>query len=291
MAEPNEKTKAALIELDKPLEEMNKTELFAVADELKIPGRYDMNKAQLLAALEEALTNPEPAAEGEDALVDAGEELEGTDGADGDRPTSPSNPPPAEDPIAAAAAAAKERTELEAKLVADAEERERTEQAQAKVDRELAETQARERSDEEKRARETARREAHANNQLHEDDRLTIMRADTAQLESLLLDVNFPAFMGDAVKVELAARKKRAEATEHKRLQRSPNKQFKITSGPAGMRYVTKEAYSTTLPLGSIITPLAYDLQHVADQGFTWEMIAGVELSEDQMGNPVSVAK
>jgi hypothetical protein len=47
---------------------------------------------------------------------------------------------------------------------------------------------------------------------------------------------------------------------------------------------VTKEGYTTTLPIGSIVSPLTHDLGHVQAQGFEWEPVAAVQHEEDQMG-------
>lgn len=286
-------------EITKPLGEMSKTELFEIADELKIAGRYDMNKAQLLAAVEEALTapdEPEPAKE-----VDGEQGQPSADTPDPSAPTNPLNDKPEEpkpeepkEPIDLAAVAkvqGAERTELEARLLAEAQEREReTREAEEKAERERQVRDAEIRM-QAARQREEERRVAHANNRLHEDDTTAIMRADEEKLRVVLQDPQLPHFIAEAIRGELTARAARAEQAEMSRLQRSPEKQFKVTKGPALMRYVSKDGFVTTLPMGSLLTPLTHDLAHVASQGFEWQEIEGVELSRDQLGNLVSTAR
>ncbi len=292
----------------KPLAEMTKDELFELAQEHQIPGRHDMKKADLLAAVEEALTAPdiEPTAEGEadgtepfapsgeadteegDPSADSQDELneEGPQGGDAELDPKPEESKGPADPAELAA--------LEASLQADAKLREQqereAEQAKLAADEEarrVADAVALEAS--EKIAADRAA--AHAAGQLTDDDRRDLMRAPADALEDLLEDETVPQFVQDGVRAEQERRKRQATLDNATRLMQSPNKQFKIVSGPAGMRYVTPTAYVTTLPVGSIVTPLAYDLKHVAEQGFTWEPIKGVEIREDQLGNQVSTAK
>lgn len=304
--------------ITKPLADMTKDELFELAQERQIPGRHDMKKADLLAAVEEALTAPEtepaPPPEGQDgtepfapspADQDALNEAEPQD--DSEPKTKPENLKPEPlvdakpedatdpDPEKAAAALVAGRAELEASLRADAQAREKLEreaeqarmqeaqQARREADAKLAEQRAKVAAD---------RAAAHAAGQLTDDDRRDLMRASDGDLDAILLEGDTPEFVRVAVKEEQARRKRQEKLDSAKRTMRtSPTRQFKITSGPAGMRYVTPSAFSTTLPLGSIVSALSYDLKHVAEQGFEWEPIAGVEISEDQLGNQVSAAK
>lgn len=306
--------------ITKPLEDMTKAELFEIAQERQIPGRHDMTKAALFEAVQEALTapttEPAPAPDGteslspdaQDALNEEGppsdEDLDKAitevfgEGADAETPTNPTNENPSAPPAAPTAeelaAAADARAELERGLLADATERERLEREQEAERQEEAERQrsvaiARQRELDEQRA--AARVAAHAAGQLTDEDRLDLMKADPDMLKEIAEDPGAPEFVKEGVRQELTRRERQATLDNAKRLMRSPNKQFKITAGPVGMRYVTKTAYVTTLPLGSILSPLAYDLQHVAQQGFTWEEIKGVEVTEDQLGNQVSQAK
>jgi len=290
----------------KPLEEMTKDELFAEAQRLEIPGRYDMKKAELLAAVEEVLTAPPKAAEGPDAessgpdaTVETGDPAGGGAGPDSEA-TNPVNEKPEKseandtqppDPESDAAALAAQNAELEAKLIADAQERERKEredEANAEAKRAREAQQAAE-------AKEAARAAAHAAGQLTEDDRVRIMRADDHDLLEIAAQTKDDPkwhFVYVAVLQEQERRVNVAkQGAASRQLMQSPDAQFKITAGPKDMRYVSPSAYVTTLPLGCIVSPLTHDMQHLQQQGFEWAPIAGVQLGEDQLGNPVSVAQ
>ncbi len=264
--------------ITKPLEEMTKAELFEIAQERQIPGRYDMHKDQLLKAVEEALTAPEtdpaPAPGGEeggDGDEDDGEigeldpedqdalneQPEEGDGKGVEPPTNPDNPKPSAPPAADDAAA-----------------------HLAKV----AEQQAREKVAADRAA-------AHANGQLTEEDRVAILRAPKGDLKEMVDDSATPEFARVAIKAELERREAVAKHHAAKSLMKSPLKQYRITKGPSNMRYVTPSMFVTTLPIGSIVSPLAHDLAHVQAQGFEWEEVKGVEIREDQLGNQVSTAK
>ncbi len=165
--------------ITKPLEEMTKAELFEIAQERQIPGRYDMHKDQLLKAVEEALTAPEtepaPAPGGEEGVdgdEDDGEigeldpedqdalneQPEEGDGKGVEPPTNPDNPKPSAPPAADDAAA-----------------------HLAKV----AEQQAREKVAADRAA-------AHANGQLTEEDRVAILRAPKGDLKEMVDDHQGP---------------------------------------------------------------------------------------------------
>lgn len=310
--------------ISKPLEEMTKSELFEIAQERQIPGRHDMTKAALFEAVQEALTAPETdpappleetpdgteplspdaqdalnesdASDGDDELDKAVAEVFG-DGADREPATNPTNENPSAPPAPTAeelAAAAASRAELERGLLADAAAREQAEreleaQRQAEAAQQRALAHAREQ--ELREQAEAARVAAHAAGQLTDQDRLDLMQADKDDLKDLADDPTTPAFIREGIEQELARRARQETLDNAKRMMRSPLKQFKINGGPQGMRYVTKTAYVTTLPLGSVLSPLSYDLSHVAQQGFTWDEIDGVEVTEDQLGNQVSIAK
>lgn len=311
--------------ITKPLEEMTKTELFEIAQERQIPGRHDMTKAALFEAVQEALTAPEtdPAppleetpdgteplspeaqdalnggdADSEDDLDKAVAEVFGEGANERELPTNPTNENPSAPPAAPTAeelaAQADARAELERGLLADAaarEQKERELEAQRQADAAQQRAVAEARAQELREQAEAARVAAHAAGLLTDQDRLDLMKADEDDLKDLAEDPTTPAFIREGIQQEMARRVRQATLDNAKRMMRSPHKQFKITGGPQGMRYVTPTAYVTTLPLGSVVTPLAYDLKHVAQQGFTWEEIAGVEIVEDQLGNQVSAAK
>jgi hypothetical protein len=139
--------------------------------------------------------------------------------------------------------------------------------------------------------KEAERAAAHAAGKLTEDDRVAVLRAPDRALQELVDDPAVPDFVRSAVVAEQARRKEGAKIQAARLLMQSPEKQFKITGGPAGMRYVTKTAYSTTLQLGCVVSPVSYDLVHVAEQGFTWEEIEGIEITRDQLGFQISTAK
>lgn len=293
--------------ITKPLEEMTKAELFEIAQQREIPGRYDMNKEALFKAVEEALTAPtEPApppSEGE--ATEEGEEPAEGEEVDGEaEATNPVNEKPdaelektsdtkAAEPVVDPAVLAAQRGALEAELLKGAQERE------AKLRETEAAEEARKRLElralEEKKQADAAA--AHAAGLLTEDDKLMILRASSEELEGLLGD-SPPEFVRVAVTAEVERRKLVKKSRETRALVKSPHKQFKITgntrllpSGLPNMRYVTPTAYVTSLPVGSLVTPLAHDLLHVQDQGFTWEEVKGIEHGEDQLGNRTSVAK
>jgi hypothetical protein len=278
----------AFAPITKPLEEMNRDELFALAQEREIPGRYDMKKADLLKALEEELTKPESDSE---ADGDSEEEGDGEGDADAEPKTNPENPKPSETPPADPDPA-QEKAALEAQLLKDAQDREtklRQEEA-AELDRQAQDAQAR---SEKKRADDEA---AHAAGLLTEEDKLEIVRSTDAQLAEALKPVAdgeqpLPDFVRVALEAEVARRANVKKTAAAKALVKSPTRQFRITGGPKDMRYVTPTAYVTTLPVGSIVSPLAHDMVHVQEQGFTWEPVVGIELGEDQLGNKTSTAK
>lgn len=282
-------------EINKPLEDMTRDELFAIAQEKKIPGRYDMKKDELLRAVEEALTAPEGEGGTEEARADLGGEVTGIiariaeedrdllsklanggELSDGEPDTLPPSPGSAE-----------ANGELERQLMADANAREeviRQEEEATKRQHEIDAQLVTEKAAADRAA-------AHAAGQLTEQDRLDILRADDGDLQSILADPDVPEFILTAVRAEVARRLQVAKQAKTKQLMKSPNKQFKIKAGPAGMRYVSPSSYVTTLPVGSIVSPLTHDLLHVEAQGFEWEEMIGVELTTDQLGNQVSTAK
>lgn len=272
MAEP-------LAPITKPLEEMTRPELLSLATERKIVGRFDMKKEELLHALEEELTKPveTPTELKTNPVNEKPEELTAA---------SDTQPP---DPGTDAAKLKAQNAELEAQLVKDAEARERQSRNDEAIEkaRKAQEAQA----VAEKKAADAAA--AHAAGQLTEDDRVTILRASDKELADLLADEEDPPadFVRVALVAEVARRKSATKQAQAKALVKSPNKQYRITKGPPGMRYVTPTSYVTTLPVGSIVSPLAHDMAHVQAQGFEWEPMAGLELTEDQLGNRTSIAK
>lgn len=314
--------------ITKPLEEMTRTELFEIAQERQIPGRHDMTKAALLKAVEEAVTAPEPKSETEpappleetdgteplagpgdgseegddedsdddqDALNDEdGDEDEDGESEEGDEDEEaapetnrdPKPQPPAADP--------NELALMEQALLEDAKAREAKTLEDERLSREAAE-QARlvenARLKEQREKADADRLAAHAAGQLTEEDRLDLMRADADDLVDLLDAEDTPEFVKAGIRVEQERRKQTAKLNNATKLMQSPHKQFKITAGPKDFRYVTPTSYVTTLPLGSIVSPLSYDLKHLAEQGFEWEQIKGVQLGEDQLGNQTSAAK
>ena len=303
MAEVQNENAAAIAKLleGKTLEEMKHPEILEVAELLQITGRHSMKKAALLEAVQAglaALANPSstPASDTEPPSSEANPTDPPPAGGDqgdedGERITQP--PDPVEEEAAEAAQAralAAEREQLEAELVRAAEEKQRQEEAREAAEREEAERQrvaaAGRRSGKasaEERAKAEARAAAHARGELTDEDWADIRSASTEDLAQLLVDAEVPGFVLAAVREEHDKRKRREQLEIQRKAFTSPVEQYRITSGPNGMRFVV-DGYVTTLPEGSIVGPLTHNMGEVRAQGFAWERLTEVVHKVDQMG-------
>jgi type IV secretory pathway VirB10-like protein len=297
MAEVQNETAAAIAKLleGKSLEEMKHPEVLELAELLQITGRHSMKKVALLEAVQAglaSLANPSsaPASDTEPPSSEAtptDPPPAGDEG--GERITQPPNPDEEETAEAAQARALAERKRLEGELVLAAEENQRQEaerqreEEEAERQRTAAASRKRGAKDAEERARAEARAAAHARGELTDEDWSDIRSASTNDLAQLLVDGDAPSFVLTAVREEHDKRKRREQLEIQRKAFMSPVEQYRITGGPNGMRFVV-DGYVTTLPLGSIVGPLTHNMSEVRSQGFTWELLAEVVHSIDQMG-------
>lgn len=121
--------------------------------------------------------------------------------------------------------------------------------------------------------------------QLSQDELRKIVAAKTEQLEMILGDQDLPGYLRTAVETEVQQRRDKVLAHQRQAASESEIERWQVIKGG---RYVTKEAYVTTLPVGSVVTPYTHDLAHVRQQGIVLERIQGVITTADQLGRPVT---
>jgi hypothetical protein len=115
-----------------------------------------------------------------------------------------------------------------------------------------------------------------------------IFAASTASLELVLDDQNLDATLRQAVERELKTRQDREAAEKQLVSRTSEIERWKVVKGG---RYVGRDGFITTLPVGSMCTPLTHDLAHVRSQGIELQRLSELEIKLDQMGNQISVLK
>ncbi len=114
-----------------------------------------------------------------------------------------------------------------------------------------------------------------------------ITAGKTDQLE-LILEDDLEPYLRVAIEAELNARRSKARAEQEAQEAQSALVRWRVVRGG---RYVTKDAYVTTLPVGSVITELTHDLEHVKRQGIELARIETLSTERDQLGNPITVMR
>jgi len=240
-------------DLNKPLEDMTKTELYELATELEIVGRKQLNRDELEAAVRERMAFNAKQGDGseegdEDEDSDAGDEDEsaGDDGSDepgedegaggGDDELPPETQPagseglPQEgDPLAPVGPAL----------------------------------------------------------QPTEDQLRRIRQGETKSLEAISKDPELPDYLRAAVRSELDRRGQEEKANKAREALKSHIPQFRVTKGG---RFVSA-GYITTLPENSVINHMTHDLKEVQAQGIEFEPLSESRMIQDQLGVPKHIVR
>lgn len=121
--------------------------------------------------------------------------------------------------------------------------------------------------------------------QLTVEEGRKIMHASEDQLAAVVQAPNLEEYKRKAIENELRRRAAKRKADEEALQAQTPIERWRVSKGG---RYVGKDGFITTLPVGSLVTPLTHDLAHVRQQKIELERCESVTVQLDQLGRPVS---
>ncbi len=121
--------------------------------------------------------------------------------------------------------------------------------------------------------------------QLTVEEGRKIMHASAEQLTAVAQAPSLEPHKRKAIENELARRAAKRKADEEALQAQTPIERWKVTKGG---RYVGKDGFITTLPIGSVVTELTHDLAHVRQQKIELERCELVTVSLDQLGRAIT---
>ncbi len=248
-------------DLEKPLEQMTKAELYELATELEIVGRKQLNRDELEAAVRERMAFNEKTGDGSEE----GDNEEGDGDEESDEPSEDEGAagddelPPETQP--GGSIEPPKVTDSDPPVVTDGDPPVVTNSDPlAPVGPALAPT---------------------------EDQLRRIRQGETAALVEIEKDPDLPDYLRAAVHGELARRSSEEKAKRAREALKSEIKQYRVTKGG---RYVCK-GYITTLPENSVINHMTHDLEDVKSQGIEFEPLSESRMVQDQLGVPKHIVR